>query len=151
MMVKKFMLIEVIERNVSEPEFFDTHQKAYDEMKHRFEEACDASDEDSYIAEDYAYGENASHDNCDWQIFNIEMPVEKLNLEEFEGDTFVRIPATSDDKVRELLQHNINSYKFTTASGLGKGEYMINIDDSNYYINLDKGTIKKIESNIIYV
>lgn len=92
MMVKKFMLIEVIERNVSEPGFFDTHDDAYNEMKDRYEKTCDPSDCDSHISEDYAYGESANHENCDWEIFEISIPVEALDLKEFEGDVISTHP-----------------------------------------------------------
>ena len=68
--MKKFVLIEVVEREISTPEFFDTHEKAHKEMKKRFDE-CYKDDGD--IWKSFAWCENANHDNCDWKIFEMEV------------------------------------------------------------------------------
>ena len=68
--MKKFVLIEVIEREISTPEFFDTYDIAYTEMKKRFNETCA---HEGYIDDWMAWCENANHDNCDWKIFEMEV------------------------------------------------------------------------------
>lgn len=67
--MKKFVLIEVIEREISTPEFFNTYEEAYREMKVRFN---DCNDDDGDINDWSAWCENANHDNCDWKIFEVE-------------------------------------------------------------------------------
>lgn len=81
----KFVLVEVIEREISTPEFFDTFEEAHARMEQYYNEAtaCDPDDyddEDDYDPDDLdgelnewdAYCENANHDNCDWKIFKVE-------------------------------------------------------------------------------
>lgn len=73
----KFVLIEVVERDISTPEFFDTYEKAFAEMKVRF---SDASKSDAQVGDQLngelnewdAWCENRNHDNCDWKIFEFE-------------------------------------------------------------------------------
>lgn len=72
----KFVLIEVIERKISVPEFFDTYEDAYEKMKEYFYEAADVSREDDEepdgeLNQWEAWCENKNHDNCDWKIFEI--------------------------------------------------------------------------------
>ena len=76
----KYVLIEVIERNISIPEFFGTFEEAHAEMKRRYEQAarCDDStglfdinDFNGGIIQWEACCENDNHDNCDWKIFEI--------------------------------------------------------------------------------
>lgn len=71
--MKKFVLIEVIEREISTPEFFDTHEEAHKEMKRRFDECCEYRECDGDIWKSFAWCENANHDNCDWKIFEVEV------------------------------------------------------------------------------
>ena len=82
---KRFILCETIEREISEPVFFDNYEDAYREMKERCFEAAGIEDREDMdrdelfneqyadgtgeISEWYAYCENANHDNCDWKIF----------------------------------------------------------------------------------
>lgn len=68
----KYMLIEVMEREISEPEYFDTHDAAHDEMCRRVAEVYDISpDENAVVLEDIAWAERYGK-NFDWKIFAIE-------------------------------------------------------------------------------
>ena len=80
----KYLLIEVIEREVSEPEFFNTWDAAHTEMCKRVaeaygltqEEVCDAymrgeELDDAYTVLEYeAWGERYGK-NFDWKIFEV--------------------------------------------------------------------------------
>lgn len=76
---KNFVLIEVIEREISEPEFFETFEEAHAKMEEYFKSACDIDPDDDDWEDDVdgeldewdAYCENANHDNCDWKIFQL--------------------------------------------------------------------------------
>lgn len=65
----KYMLIEVMEREISEPEYFDTHDAAHDEMCRRVAEVYD--NENAVVLEDIAWAERYGK-NFDWKIFAIE-------------------------------------------------------------------------------
>lgn len=52
----KYMLIEVMEREISEPEYFDTHDAAHDEMCRRVAEVYDISPDE--VKESYLEGED---------------------------------------------------------------------------------------------
>ena len=72
----KYVLVEVIEREISTPEFFKTFEDAHATMAARFHEAakadCVADEElDGELNEWDAWCENSNHDNCDWKIFEI--------------------------------------------------------------------------------
>ncbi len=78
----KFVLIEVVEREISTPVFFDTFQESYDEMLKRIHQALGdeetffgtAGDSDSIdngetvVLKMSAYGERFGQ-NYDWKIF----------------------------------------------------------------------------------
>lgn len=79
---KRFVLVEVIEREISVPKFFDSFEAAHDRMEQYYKQAAGAGNED---AEDFdpddldgelnewdAYCENRNHDNCDWKIFQLD-------------------------------------------------------------------------------
>lgn len=82
----KYILIEVHEREISTPDFFDTWEAAHDKMAEYFAEVCGYSKEaamESYLngvnieencalLENAAYAE-ASHDSWDWAIFEAEL------------------------------------------------------------------------------
>ena len=78
-MRKKFVLVEVIEREISTPRFFDTYEEAYSKMKEYYNEAVNSEDceEDKELDGELnqwdAWCENANHDNCDWKIFIVEI------------------------------------------------------------------------------
>lgn len=72
-----FVLIEVIEREISSPAFFDTYQEAYDEMVTRVRQAFgddiafgEEDDVGAVVRKMSAYGEKHGQ-NFDWQIFEI--------------------------------------------------------------------------------
>lgn len=81
----KYMLIEVMEREISEPEYFDTHDAAHDEMCRRVAEVYDISpdevkesylegedlNENAVVLEDIAWAERYGK-NFDWKIFATE-------------------------------------------------------------------------------
>lgn len=81
----KYMLIEVVERKIADPEYFDTHDAAHDEMCRRVAEVCAVSldevkasyveDEDlnegAGVLEDTAWAERFG-ENYDWRIFAVE-------------------------------------------------------------------------------
>ena len=101
--MKKYMVIDTCEREIGEPEFFDTILKAQICMFKRFFEACKYVDENSYdyefeinstedldkvmdvlIKEDIlddennlndtcAWAETSNHDNWDCKIFEVEI------------------------------------------------------------------------------
>ena len=64
-----YILLETIEREISEPEFFYNYEDAYKTMEDRFYEC---NKHEGYIDDWLAYCENANHDNCDWKIFKIK-------------------------------------------------------------------------------
>ena len=81
----KYMLIEVVEREIADPEYFDTHDAAHDEMCRRVAEVCAVSldevkasyaeDEDlnesAGVLENIAWAERFG-ENYDWRIFAVE-------------------------------------------------------------------------------
>lgn len=68
--MRKFILIEVIEREISTPDFFDTQIEAYEEMEARYNE-CKKGDGEIYSS--VAWCENRNHDNCDWKILAVDI------------------------------------------------------------------------------
>lgn len=70
--MKKFVLIEVIEREISIPHFFDTHEEAYQQMKEFYNEAGGEYAEEGEIWKDFAWL-NSHHNNFDWKIFEVEV------------------------------------------------------------------------------
>lgn len=86
-MEKKYILIEVVEREISAPEFYDTYNDAYSAMMGKFKASLALDDEDLASAEpvkdadgcfqldeDCCYGKwNAFGErygqNFDWRIF----------------------------------------------------------------------------------
>lgn len=74
---KNFVLIEVIERDISTPEFFNTYEEAHAKMEEYYHEAANADCEedeelDGELNEWDAWCENSNHDNCDWKIFELK-------------------------------------------------------------------------------
>lgn len=80
----KYLLIEVIERDINTPEIFETHDDAHDRMCEYVAEVLDVSRED--IKESYFEGEDFNENtgviendawtercgnNFDWKIFTI--------------------------------------------------------------------------------
>lgn len=88
-MKTKYLLIEVIERAISSPEFFNTYAEAHNAMMSKFKESLGLNDEDLTEAEPIkdvdggfqieedccfskwkAYGE-CHGQNYDWEIFEV--------------------------------------------------------------------------------
>ena len=71
----KYMLIEVMEREISEPEYFDTHDAVHDEMCRRVAAQYVLRRPDcrfyGWVLEDIAWAERYGK-NFDWKIFAIE-------------------------------------------------------------------------------
>ena len=65
----RYVLIEVIEREISTPAFFYGFINAHEEMKARYEAASDGCCGE--LNDDNAWCENRNHDNCDWKIFEV--------------------------------------------------------------------------------
>ena len=66
----RYVLVEVIEREILAPVFFETFEAARAEMKRRYEEEDPDGDHEG-LYRNHAYCENANHDNCDWKIFPV--------------------------------------------------------------------------------
>lgn len=64
--MKKFVLIEVTERDICTPYFFNTFKEAHEEMESHAK-VC----KDYEIEESSAYGETLNHDNWDAKIFSL--------------------------------------------------------------------------------
>lgn len=84
----KFLLIEVQERNICEPVFFDTQKEAFDEMCRRFAEAMGMTVEEAML--EYYIPEREAEESCilseqawterygnnfDWQIFELDAAI----------------------------------------------------------------------------
>lgn len=80
----KYLLVEVIERDISTPEFFDTYKDAYDIMCEYVAQVCDVSvdylkenidwlgdfDERTCVRKNEAWTERHGT-NFDWKIFEV--------------------------------------------------------------------------------
>lgn len=80
----KYLLVEVIERDISTPEFFDTHKEAYDRMCEYVAQVLDVSVEhlkdnlnecgdfnwETNVNKNYAYTQRYGT-NFDWKIFEV--------------------------------------------------------------------------------
>lgn len=68
--MSKWILIEVENQNINEPDTYDSYIEAYDEMKSRYENLVEEGDEAS-IGE---YDANIQTDsyNIDWKIYEVE-------------------------------------------------------------------------------
>lgn len=85
--MKEFVLVEVVERDISAPVFFDSFDLAHDEMCERISEVCETSkneiecayqdggdfDDDTYISDFKAWTEKHGN-NFDWKIFEMVRP-----------------------------------------------------------------------------
>lgn len=88
-MNKKFALIEVVEREIDKPTFFNTHEEAYNEMLGRLATVLNVSVEelkeydttsDEYIDNDYDTGFTRDSawteklgENYDWRIHEVNI------------------------------------------------------------------------------
>lgn len=83
-----YMLNETVQRSISEPEFFPTFEQAREEMLNRIRETLDVPDDtdeqalqesiqgnNGELMTDEAYCTNKNHDDCDWKIHEIHLPL----------------------------------------------------------------------------
>lgn len=83
-----YMLSETVQRDISEPEFFDTFEAAREEMLSRLRVTLDTPEDiseqallklaearDGDIMESEAYCTNKNHDDCDWKIHEVCLPL----------------------------------------------------------------------------
>lgn len=85
----KYLLVEVIERDISIPEYFNTYEEAYAKMCEYFSEARGVAideirgelDEDICITENTAWTERYGQ-NFDWKIFQVndDGAIDELSL-----------------------------------------------------------------------
>lgn len=71
MSISKWILIEVENQRISEPDIYDTYEEAYKEMKRRYEAVMEDSDKTN-ITDFYADIQSDSY-NVDWRIFEVKM------------------------------------------------------------------------------
>ena len=71
MSISKWILIEVENQGISEPDIYDTYEEAYKEMKRRYEAVMENSDKTN-ITDFYADIQSDSY-NVDWRIFEVKM------------------------------------------------------------------------------
>ena len=71
MSISKWILIEVENQGISEPDIYDTYEEAYKEMKRRYEAVMEDSDKTN-ITDFYADIQSDSY-NADWRIFEVKM------------------------------------------------------------------------------
>lgn len=72
-----YILIEVYDREISAPYYYDTFEKARAEMLCRFHEVAgddvtgEDSDSDCYVDQTFAWADTAQSDHVDWSIFKV--------------------------------------------------------------------------------
>ena len=71
MSISKWILIEVENQGISEPDIYDTYEEAYKEMKRRYEATMEDSDKTN-ITDFYADIQSDLY-NVDWRIFEVKM------------------------------------------------------------------------------
>lgn len=81
--MKKYILICCCERDIEEPQFFDSYEEAYDAMINDYQQMTECDDEeinevlncpyDDSIELHSAYCTNKNHDDVDWKIFEVEV------------------------------------------------------------------------------
>ena len=69
--MSKWILIEVENHGISEPDTYDTHKEAYEEMERRYNELLEDGDEAS-IDKYYASIQTDCY-NVDWRIYEVIM------------------------------------------------------------------------------
>ena len=69
--ISKWILIEVENQNISEPDVYNTYEIAYGEMKRRYESLAESGYETN-ITDFYADIQSDSY-NVDWRIFEVKM------------------------------------------------------------------------------
>lgn len=69
--MSKWILIEVENQSINEPDTYGTYEEAYTEMKRRYEELVEEDDKAS-IHSDYACIQTDDY-NADWKIYEVVM------------------------------------------------------------------------------
>lgn len=68
--MSKWILIEVENQNINEPDTYDSYIEAYDEMKSRYENLVEEGDETSI--DEYDANIQTDSYNIDWKIYEVE-------------------------------------------------------------------------------
>lgn len=69
--MSKWILIEVENQSINEPDTYDTYERAFDEMEKRYNSLLDDSDEGN-IHKNYASIQSDTF-NIDWRIYEVKM------------------------------------------------------------------------------
>lgn len=67
--MSKWILIEVENQNINEPDTYDSYIEAYDEMKSRYENLVEERDEASI--DEYDANIQTDSYNIDWKIYEV--------------------------------------------------------------------------------
>lgn len=68
--MSKWILIEVENQSINEPDTYDSYIEAYDEMKSRYENLVEEGDEVSI--DEYDANIQTDSYNIDWKIYEVE-------------------------------------------------------------------------------
>lgn len=68
--MSKWILIEVENQNINEPDTYDSYIEAYDEMKSRYENLVEEGDETSI--DEYDANIQTDSYNIDWKIYEVK-------------------------------------------------------------------------------
>lgn len=68
--MSKWILIEVENQNINEPDTYDSYIEAYDEMKSRYENLVEEDNEASI--DEYDANIQTDSYNIDWKIYEVE-------------------------------------------------------------------------------
>lgn len=77
--MNKWILIEVENQNINEPDTYDSYIEAYDEMKNRYENLVEEGDEASI--DEYDANIQTDSYNIDWKIYEVEAEQIRISLE----------------------------------------------------------------------
>jgi hypothetical protein len=71
--MSKFILIEVCNQEIYEPDVYNSYDEAYAEMERRFNKVSEEAEEnDCSICKDYASVQTIC-DNFDWRIYEVKI------------------------------------------------------------------------------
>lgn len=68
-MKNKYILMNVIERNINDPQFFDNIEDAKEELKSQFKSLADEMDEGELCSDGLNAYANVNGLNYDWKIY----------------------------------------------------------------------------------
>lgn len=69
--MNKYILIEVENQNINEPDTYGSYEKAFDEMKRRYENLIEEGDKASIDRFDACIQDDSY--NIDWKIYKVEV------------------------------------------------------------------------------